>query len=239
MADTGNTPAAEGRLGPYRIVHLSKIIDPDIESRRCKLYRHKTVVQGVEDYHTDMDITTHLGTHVEAPCHHGGLTKDVVDVPFDHYAARGVLLRLDSGPRALITKEDLDKADGGRVQPGDVVLLDSNYHAEPFAEDPNDQRPHLSRDSAEWSVQKKLKAVGFGDGICIESNIEHCNACHDLMLGNDILFIEVMKNLDKLGQEPFLIVFMPLPIRGLDSSPVNVIAVEGIPGMSGTASPNG
>lgn len=229
MGQAKKVSANEGRLGPYRIVHLSKIIDPVVESRRCKLRRHKTVVQGAEDYHTDMDITTHLGTHVEAPYHHGDPAKDVVDIPFYHYAARGVLLHLDAGPKALISKEDLESADGGRIKQGDVVLLDSNHHAEPFAEDPNDQRPQLSRQSAEWFVQKKLRAVGFGDGISIENNVEHCNACHDIMLSNDILFIEVMQNLDKLGQEPFLIVFMPLPIRGLDSSPVNAIAIEGFP----------
>ncbi len=51
------------------------------------------------------------------------------------------------------------------------------------------------------------------------------------MLGNDILFIEVMKNIDRLQQDIFLIVYMPLPIIGLDSSPVNVMAIEGIPGF--------
>ncbi len=84
----------DGNLGPHRIVHLSKIIDPETETRRCTLHRHATVVQGVEDYHADVDIVTHLGTHVEAPYHHGNLTKDVMDLPFTHYAGRGVLLKL-------------------------------------------------------------------------------------------------------------------------------------------------
>jgi kynurenine formamidase len=53
------------------------------------------------------------------------------------------------------------------------------------------------------------------------------------MLANDILFIEVLQNIDKLQQDIFLIIFMPLPIRGLDSSPVNVMAIEGIPGFTG------
>jgi kynurenine formamidase len=90
----------------------------------------------------------------------------------------------------------------------------------------------LSREAAEWFVEKKVKAIGFGNGICIESNIEHCIACHDILLGNDILIIEVLDNLDKLQQDIFLIVFMPLPIVGLDSSPVNVIAIENVPGFS-------
>jgi kynurenine formamidase len=222
-----------GRIGPYRTVCLSKIIDPATETRRCALRRHATVVQGVEDYHTDVDIVTHLGTHVEAPYHHADLTKDVTDLPPDHYVGRGVLLRLDTcAPNALITRADLDAADGGRVRAGDVLVLDSKYHSEPFVESPDDKRPHLSRESAAWFVEKQVKAVGFGDGICIETNIEHCVACHDIMLEKDILFIEVLQNLDQLQQDVFLIIFMPLPIRGLDSSPVNVMAIEGIPGFT-------
>ena len=224
---------AVGRIGPYRTVHLSKIIDPAVEKRRCSLARHETVVQGVADYHTDVDIITHLGTHVEAPYHHGNLTKDVTALPFTHYMGRGVLLKLDTcQPKALITRNDLETADNGKVQPADIVLLDSNYHAEPFADDPNDQRPQLSKESAEWFVEKKVKAIGFGDGICIESNIEHCVACHDIMLANDCLFIEVMQNLDKLNDEVFMVVFMPILIKGLDSSPVNVIAIEGVTDFS-------
>ena len=218
-----------GKVGSLRVVNLSKIIDPATEKRRCKLHRHATVVQRVEDYHTDVDIVTHLGTHVEAPYHHQGLTKDVVDIPFDHYVGRGVLLKLDTcQPRALITAADLDAADNGRVKSGDIIVLDSLYHSEPFADLPDDDRPHLSEEAAKWFLKNGVKAVGFGDGICIESNIEHCIACHDIMLGNDILFIEVLKNIDQLQSDTFLIVFMPLPIKGLDSSPVNVIALEGI-----------
>ena len=223
-----------GHVGQYLTVNLSKIIDPAIETRRCVLRRHATVVQGVEDYHTDVDIMSHLGTHVEAPYHHGDLKKDVTDLPPDHYVGRGVLLMLDTcQPNALISSADLDAANCGRVQAGDVLILDSRYHSEPFVISPDDKRPHLSRESAEWFVEKRVKAVGFGDGICIETNIEHCVACHDIMLGNDVLFIEVLQNIDKLQQDIFLIIFMPLPIKGLDSSPVSVMAIEGIPGFAG------
>jgi len=45
----------------------------------------------------------------------------------------------------------------------------------------------------------------------------------------DILMIEVLADLDQLGRDPFLIVYAPLPIVGLDSSPVRVVAIEGMP----------
>jgi len=224
---------AVGRIGPYRVIHLSKILDPATEKRRCAVRRHEAPVLGVTDYHSEIDIMSHLGTHVEAPCHHGALTKDVTALPFTHYMGRGVLLRLNTcAPRALITRADLAAADGGRCQPGDVLVLDSPYHSEPFVVSAADERPQLSREAAEWFVEKRVKAVGFGDGVAIENNPEHCVACHDLMLGNDILFIEVMQNIGQLRDDVFLVMFQPLPIRGLDSSPVNAIAIEGVPGFA-------
>lgn len=227
------TPSPVGRTGPYRTVQLSKIIDPRTERRRCVLRRKPVDVNGVVDYHTEVDLITHLGTHVEAPYHHGTLTKDVTDLPADHFIGRGVLLKLDTcQPEALITAADLDAADRGRVRRGDVVVLNSRFHSEPFVHNPNDQRPHLSRESATWFLAKGVKAVGFGDGICIETNVEHCVACHDLLLGNDILFLEVLQNLDLLQAEIFLISYLPLPIKGLDSSPVNILVLEGVPGFS-------
>lgn len=226
-------PSPVGRAGPYRTVQLSKIIDPKHERRRCVLRRKPVNVNGVVDYHTEVDIITHLGTHVEAPYHHGNLTKDVTDLPSDHFIGRGVLLKLDTcEPNALITAGDLDAADRGRVRRGDVLVLDSRFHSEPFVQNPRDQRPHLSRESAEWCLAKGVKAVGFGDGICIEKNVEHCVACHDILLGHDILFLEVLKNIELLEADIFLISYLPLPIKGLDSSPVNILVLEGVPGFS-------
>jgi kynurenine formamidase len=227
------TPSPVGRIGPYRTVQLSKVIDPTTERRRCILRRKPVDVNGVVDYHTEVDLITHLGTHVEAPYHHGTFTKDVTDLPADHYVGRGVLLRLNTcEPKALITVADLDAADRGRVRRGDVLILDSRFHSEPFVFNPHDQRPHLSRESAEWFLAKGVKAVGFGDGICIETNVEHCVACHDIMLGNDILFLEVLKNIELLEAEIFFITYLPLPVKGLDSSPVNILVMEGVPGFS-------
>jgi len=221
-----------GRLGPYRTVSLSKIIDPATEKRRCAIRRHEAHVQGVTDYHSDIDIMSHLGTHLEAPYHLHDDLKDVTALAPDRFLGRGVLLRLDTcAPRALITRRDLDAADDGTIQTGDVVLLDSPFHHEPFTPGPDDERPQLSRESAEWFFEKGVKCIGFGDGIAIENNPVHCKAFHEILMPHDVTFIEVMQHLDLLSQKIFLLVFLPLPIRGLDSSPVHVLAIEGVPGF--------
>jgi arylformamidase len=227
-----SSPAAAVQIGPYRVVCLSKIVDPDTERRRCNLNRRMNMMEGYKDFQTDLDIVTHLGTHVEAPCHHGELTKDVVDLMPERFIGRGVVLHLDTcGPRALVRRDDLEAADGGRVQPNDVVLLTSNYRSEPFVVDPNDERPHLGLEAGEWFADKQVKGIGFGDGISVERDDKEAMMLHEHLLSRDIVILEVLQNIGLIERQPFLFMYLPLPIKGLDSSPVNAVALEGVPGF--------
>ena len=47
-------------------------------------------------------------------------------------------------------------------------------------------------------------------------------------MAENITFLEVLKNLEELRQDTFFISFAPLPIKGLDSCPVRVYAIEGL-----------
>jgi len=79
-----------------------------------------------------------------------------------------------------------------------------------------------------WFKAKKVKCVGFGDGVSIENNNEDVCAFHDVLMEDDIVFLEVLMNLDQLKTDVFFISYSPLPIVGLDSCPVRVYAIEGL-----------
>ena len=55
-------------LNGLRVVDLTKQLDPSTETRRCHLYRFNTGGP-IPDFHTIMDLTSHLGTHAECPYH--------------------------------------------------------------------------------------------------------------------------------------------------------------------------
>lgn len=86
----------------------------------------------------------------------------------------------------------------------------------------------ICREVAEWFAEKEVKCVGFGDGVSIENSKEDVCAFHDVLLARNIVFLEVLKNLDKLERDIFFMSYSPLPIKGLDSSPVRAYAIEGI-----------
>ena len=55
------------QLGDYRVVDLTKKIIPGQMGRRCEIRVNHS--DRTDDYNCDMDIMSHLGTHVEAPYH--------------------------------------------------------------------------------------------------------------------------------------------------------------------------
>ena len=99
-------------MGNLRIVDLSKILDPKTESRRCHLFRFNTG-GAIPDFHTNMDLMSHLGTHCEcliimmilAICSWAALTTFLgraVYVDFKETVAK----------RGHITAADLDREAG-------------------------------------------------------------------------------------------------------------------------------
>ena len=219
------------QLGNLRVVDLTKVLDPKTETRRCGLTRFNTGGP-IPDFHTIMDITSHLGTHVECPYHHNDNWTDVEGLPLTTFMGRAVYVNITHmEPNAKIKGEDLEKACGGRIKEGDIVIIDSPMKLAPFTPDSNtekDKRLFICRETAEWFRDKKVKCVGCGDGVSIESNNEDVCAFHDVLMEVNVVFLEVLKNLEELKTDVFFMSYTPLPIKGLDSCPIRAYAIEGL-----------
>lgn len=219
------------QLGDLRVVDLTKPLDPATEKRRCHMYRFNTGGP-IPDFHTIMDLTSHLGTHCECPYHHDDNWPDVAALPLTSFMGRGIYVVLkDVEPNGYITAAALDRALAGKVKPGDTVILDSPYKLPPFTpktNTPEDKRLLVNGETARWMVEHRVKSVGFGDGVSIENRNEDVKPFHDICMAENITFLEVLKNLEELKSECFFISFAPLPIKGLDSCPVRVYAIEGL-----------
>ena len=142
-------------LNGFRIVDLTKPLDPSAETRRCHLFRFNTGGP-IPDFHTIMDLTSHLGTHVECPYHHRDEWSDVASLPITAFAGRAVYVNIDClPPNAYILPAILEKV-CGKVREGDIVILDSNYRIPPFislTNTPQDRRLLVCRETAEWLAQ--------------------------------------------------------------------------------------
>lgn len=218
-------------MGKLRIIDLSKPLDPQTETRRCRLMRFNTGGP-IPDFYTHMDLMSHLGTHVECPYHHNDDWPDVLAMPLTCFMGRAIYAKINHlEPNSHIRPADMERTCGEIIRKDDIVIIDSPYPLTPFTAKTNtaeDKRLFVGREVAEWFAGKEVKCVGFGDGVSIEnSNADVC-AFHDVLMARNIVFLEVLKNLDRLSTIIFFMSYSPLPIKGLDSSPVRAYAIEGI-----------
>lgn len=218
-------------LNGLRVVDLTKVLDPATEARRCGLTRFNTGGP-IPDFHTIMDLTSHLGTHVECPYHHHDDWADVQELPLTTFMGRAIYVNITHmKPNEKIKGSDLEKACGDKIQEGDIVIIDSPMKIPPFTDKTNteeDERLFICRETAEWFRDKKVKCVGFGDGVSIESNNEDVCAFHDVLMEVNVVFLEVLENLEQLSTDVFFMSYAPLPIIGLDSCPIRAFAIEGL-----------
>ena len=220
------------QMNNLRIVDLTKTLDPATETRRCGLTRFNTGGP-IPDYHTIMDLTSHLGTHCECPYHHDDNWPSVADLPLTTFLGRAIYVDFKDtvAPRTPITAGDLDRATAGKLREWDIVIIDSAYKLPPFTSMTNtaeDKRLLVGEESALWFRDHKVKCVGFGDGVSIESSNEDVKPFHDILMAENIVFLEVLKNLEELKSHVFFMSYSPLPIKGLDSCPIRAYAIEGL-----------
>ena len=168
-----------------RLIDLSKTLDPATESRRCHLIRYNTGGP-IPDFHTALDLTSHLGTHCECPYHHFEDGKSVGELPLTTFMGRAIYVNIDFlEPNSHISGADLDRACGDRIKEGDIVILDSNWKFPPFTpqtNSPDDKRLFINGETAWWLRNHGVKCVGFGDGVSIENCEEDVKPFHDIIM---------------------------------------------------------
>ena len=216
--------------GGLRIIDLTKTIDPSTESRRCNLWRFNTGGD-VPDFHTNMDLGSHLGTHCECPYHHDSSWPSVAELPLSQFMGRGLYVVLDLPENHQITAEDLEKAIGDKIRENDTVILDSPHKISPFTSltgTEADKRLTVGAEMAQWLADHKVQCVGFGDGVAIEGEVRYVKPFHDILMAQNVTFLEVLQNLELLTKDTFFISYAPVPIIGLDSCPTRVYAIEGL-----------
>jgi arylformamidase len=90
------------------------------------------------------------------------------------------------------------------------------------------QSPYLTPNAVEWLIKKKIKLLGI-DFWSIEAfpiDSREGEKGHIALFTREIPLIHSLVNLIKLSSNRIFFVALPLPIKGLDSSPVRAVAIE-------------
>jgi kynurenine formamidase len=101
----------------------------------------------------------HTGTHMNAPLHMVQRAADLSQIPVDRLFGNGVVLNIPKKSYEVITAEALESAQP-EVQKGDIVVIVTGWHHK-YSDSLEyyGQSPGLSKDAAQWLVQKDCKMV--------------------------------------------------------------------------------
>ncbi len=161
---------------------------------------------------SDILLSTHGGTHIDAPVHYLKTGTTVDALPLDHLI----------GPCRVL---DLGEVDGeiaprhleGRIRGAARLLLKTSYStADRFSPD----FPHLGPDAARLLVREKIVCVGI-DSPSIEA-IPCDGSVHRELLGSGCSIIEML-DLSAVEEGEYTLIALPLPLAGLDGSPARVV----------------
>lgn len=219
-------------LDNYRLVDLTHIIEPDTEPRPIHIERvpAPNAVPGGSWYimHKLQMTLNHVGTHIEAPYHVCQDGMDVAAVPVDSLCGETAVLDLTSvKPGGVVTLSDMSSAAerSGGIRPGDIVLCRFDYDGTPATGRRFDDA------SIAFLVDAGMKLMGVDlPGIDLPSSdprVEGQHNHHQLM-DRGICLIELVSHLNTLRKPRVTLFALPIPIRGLDSFPIRVLALEEI-----------
>ena len=216
-----------------RIVDLSHTLYPgkeeyhlDLKTRQTPdIYPQYKVDEGVWYIMQDIDMSSHCGTHIEFPYHHNRNGMDAGSFPLARLIGDCVLLSFRSKKMGdTVTLQEIQQYDG-IIREGDMLLFDfdcTKYYRTANSHD----RPVISHEAIAWLIfSKRISLIG-SDASGIELKGVPNQPNHQLLMDNQIPIIEFAAHLDQLKRQRFTLLALALPVHGLDSCPVRLIAVE-------------
>ncbi|MFH0960396.1 MAG: cyclase family protein [Pseudomonadota bacterium] len=162
-----------------------------------------------------LSMTTHTGTHVDAPLHYldGGGTID--SIPADILVGEGIVL--DVKDADIITRAILEKSPWKKET---RIFLKTKRRGEPQGKKLNKKYPYISDSGAQLLIERGVKLVGI-DCMSVDRIDDQYAPVHKLLLSSGIIIVEGL-DLDDAPIGTCRIYCLPLKIRGGDGAPARV-----------------
>lgn len=184
---------------------------------------------GMPDWAELVTFTSKLGTHVEVPYTQGARTNGYspADMEADKMVGHGVVLDMRrAGPETCISARMLSEA-AGELHAGDIALLRTGF-SDWYYNIPGGMHrtPYLEPEAAQWLIDAEVKMVVTDMAAVDPLNSDGPRPARDLLLEADVPIVNNAANLWLLKKGEAFVACLPLPYKGMDSSPVRLVAME-------------
>lgn len=171
-----------------------------------------------------MFMSTHTGTHVDAPSHFKPDLASIDRISVDRLVCSAVLIRTEKHAGQLIEPQDLGNQ---KIMQGDAIVIATGWEKHAASRNYMTENPGLSKEAARYLAKKKVNAVAI-DCPSIDSGTDSRFTAHNLLLQNNILVVENLCNLDRIASRSsnkFTLIISPLKLGGATGSPARVLAL--------------
>jgi arylformamidase len=164
---------------------------------------------------SDLQMSTHTGTHIDAPFHYFKTGDTIDSIPLSHIMGKCRVIDMTHAG-TFITSHHLK----GRLDGVHRLLLKTSFSAKECFDE---NFPSLTADAARLITGSDMKCIGI-DSPSIESY--NCDGTvHRELLSKGCIIIELL-NLSSVGEGDYTLVALPLPFTGLDGSPARVVLID-------------
>jgi kynurenine formamidase len=185
---------------------------------------HNTI-QSIGYNITEISMSTHQGTHLDAPYHFFDDGKTLEQIPLERFYGAATLVDLAPGgslpPKTPLTLKMFEPY-SDLLRTGAKVIYRTGWdrmfgHPEFFSEFPT-----LTLDAARYLASRGIGLLGMDTPTPSVDWME----CHHILLakGVEIVIVEALANLDQLPRH-FTFAGFPLKITGRDGSPIRAVAI--------------
>ena len=216
-----------------RIVDLSHELLPGKEEYHINLKTHFTdelYPNYIRDENVwyilqDVEMSSHCGTHIEFPYHHCRDGMDAAAFPIERLIGDCVLLDFrHKKANEAVTLEELNGL-GEKIHKGDMLMFNFGC-ARFYRTERSHERPYIALDAIEWLIKEKEITLIGSDASGIEIKNVPNQPVHQLLMDNGIPIIEFAAHLNDLKTERFTLFVLALRVKGMDSCPVRLVALE-------------
>lgn len=174
---------------------------------------------------TEVSLSTHQGTHLDAPFHFYDDGKTIDQIQLDRFYGSTVLVDLaQSGyleAKTPITVEMFEPHENKFRQGAKIVYRtgwDRMFGQPEFFSD----FPTLTLEATRWIAERKIGMLGMDT----PTPSTDWKECHLILLKEDVelVIVESLTNLDQLPDQ-FTFIGFPLNIKGRDGAPIRAVAL--------------
>lgn len=189
----------------------------------------------------EIQLATHTGTHLDAPCHFASKRWCVSDIPIEHLVDRpGVVVDVTKecirNRDYEVTVDDFNKWEllHGHIPDGGIILIKTGWarywpiKEQYFGTETNDPStahfPGIHPTAARWLVQNR-NVVGVGiEGPSVDAGQAVAAETHVILFEKNVYGLENVPNLYQMPPRGFQLTILPLKLEGGSGSPVRIVA---------------